>query len=73
LALPTSANAGDSLREALDLTGTLEEATGRATRIIERMKIEDALSRADTRNAAADLLGISTRSLTIRMKELELE
>jgi DNA-binding NtrC family response regulator len=73
LALPTAALAGETLREALDLTGTLDEATGRATRIIERMKIQDALQRTPTRTAAAELLGISARSLTIKMKELEIE
>jgi DNA-binding NtrC family response regulator len=73
LALTSSAHAGDALREALDLTGTLEEASGRAMRIIERMKIEDALKRTESRPAAADLLGISARSLTMRMKELEIE
>jgi DNA-binding NtrC family response regulator len=73
LALPTAALAGETLREALDLTGTLDEATGRAMRIIERMKIQDALQRTPTRLAAAELLGISTRSLTMKMKELEIE
>jgi transcriptional regulator with PAS, ATPase and Fis domain len=73
LALPAAALAGETLRAALDLTGTLDEATGRAMRIIERMKIQDALQRTPTRTAAAELLGISARSLTIRMKELEIE
>jgi DNA-binding NtrC family response regulator len=73
LALPTAAMAGETLREALDLTGTLDEATGRAMRIIERMKIEDALRRTPTRLAAAESLGISTRSLSMKMKELEIE
>jgi DNA-binding NtrC family response regulator len=63
----------DALAEAVDLTGTLEEATERTTRIVERMKITDALSRAGSRTAAADLLGISARSLAAKMKELELE
>lgn len=73
LALPSTTVAGDALREALDLTGTLDEATGRANRIIERMKIEDALRRASNRNAAAELLGISARSLSLKMKELDIE
>jgi DNA-binding NtrC family response regulator len=72
LGLPSPAMPGDALREALDLTGTLDEATGRATRIIERMKIEDALQRAPTRIAAAELLGISMRSLSAKMKDLDL-
>ena len=73
LALPTTTGAADALREALDLTGTLDDATGRATRIIERMKIVDALARTPSRNAAAELLGISPRSLTSKMKELDIE
>jgi len=73
VALPSTAAATDALREAVDLTGTLEDATGRATRMIERLKIEDALQRTPTRNAAAELLGISTRALSMKMKELEIE
>jgi DNA-binding NtrC family response regulator len=74
LALPSPSAAGtDALREAVDLTGTLEEATGRATRMVERMKIEDALRRTDSHTAAADLLGITTRSLSMKMKELDIE
>jgi DNA-binding NtrC family response regulator len=63
----------DAVAEALDLTGTLEEASERTLRIVERMKVEDALRRAPTRNAAADLLGISARSLAAKMKELDIE
>ena len=73
LGLPTAASPADTLREAVDLTGTLEEATERTTRIVERMKIVDALQRAPNRNAAAELLGISARSLAAKMKELEIE
>jgi DNA-binding NtrC family response regulator len=71
--LPTGTGSGEALREALDLTGTLDEATGRATRIIERMKIQDALQRSPTRNAAAEVLGITTRALSLKMKELDIE
>src|SRR5688500_15978826 len=71
--LPSGSGSGEALREALDLTGTLDEATGRATRIIERMKIQDALQRSPNRNAAAELLGISARALSMKLKELELE
>ncbi len=73
IGLPSGNGSGEALREALDLTGTLDEATGRATRIIERMKIQDALQRSSNRNAAAELLGITTRALSLKMKELELE
>jgi len=64
---------GDALREALDLSGTLDEATGRASQLVERMKIADALKSTDSRNAAAEALGISVRTLAAKMKELEIE
>ena len=67
------ASAGAAIREALDLTGTLDEATERTSRIVARMKISDALSRASSRNAAAELLGITPRALAAKMKELEIE
>jgi len=64
---------GDALREAVDLTGTLDEAVSRTSRLVERMKIVDALERAPNRNAAAELLGISPRALASKMKEHDLE
>jgi len=73
LSLPTSASADEALREALDLTGTLDEATGRTARVVERLKITDAMQRTANRNAAAELLGISPRSLAAKLKELEIE
>jgi DNA-binding NtrC family response regulator len=74
LNLPGVSGAGEDLiRDAVDLSGTLAEATERATAMIERIKIGDALRRASTRNEAADLLGISSRTLAARMKELGLE
>jgi DNA-binding NtrC family response regulator len=71
--LPSGSGSGEALREALDLTGTLDAAIGRTTHIIERMKIQDALQRSPNRNAAAELLGISPRLLSMKMKELEIE
>ncbi|HEY8848559.1 MAG TPA: helix-turn-helix domain-containing protein [Thermoanaerobaculia bacterium] len=59
----------DRLRDAVDLSGTLEEATGRAVRGIEKIKIEEALQRSASRNEAAELLGISPRTLAAKMKE----
>ena len=63
----------EALREALDLSGTLDEATARATHTVERLKIEDALRRAASRAEAAELLGISPRTLTAKMREHGLE
>ena len=63
----------DALRDALDLSGSLADATERATHIIERLKITDALRRTQTRAEAAELLGIAPRTLAAKMKELQLD
>lgn len=55
--------------DALDLGGSLEDVTKR----VERLKIRDALSRAPSRNDAAELLGISPRTLASKMKDYGLE
>ncbi|HEX3111177.1 MAG TPA: sigma-54 dependent transcriptional regulator [Thermoanaerobaculia bacterium] len=73
LRLGTARPTGEALAEALDLSGTLEEATARAVNVIERLKITEALRRAGSRTAAAELLGISPRTLATKMKELGLE
>jgi DNA-binding NtrC family response regulator len=72
LSLGVSRGAAGALRDALDLSGTLAEATERVTSVIERMKIEDALRRAGSRAAAAEILGIAPRTLSAKMKELGL-
>jgi DNA-binding NtrC family response regulator len=63
----------DAARDALDLSGTLEEASARAARLAERFKITDALRGTTSRNEAADLLGVSVRALNAKIKELEIE
>lgn len=65
------AGGGDDnlLRDALDLSGTLAEAIERATRGVEKIKIAEALERTSSRNEAADLLGLSPRTLAAKMKE----
>ncbi len=62
----------DALRDALDLSGTLAEAAERTTRVVERLKIADALLRG-SRTEAAEVLGISVRTLAAKMKEHEIE
>ena len=59
----------DALRDALDLSGTLDEATVRTARLVEKLKVADALRSSSNRAAAADLLGISVRTLSAKMKE----
>jgi DNA-binding NtrC family response regulator len=73
LRLGTARSSGEALSEALDLSGTLEEATARAVNVIERLKITEALQRSGSRAAAAELLGISGRTLATKMKELGIE
>jgi len=63
----------DALRDALDLSGTLSEAAERSARIVERLKIDDALQRTGTRAEAAEALGISVRTLAAKMKEQGIE
>ena len=73
LRLGTARSTGEALAEALDLSGTLEEATARVVNGIERFKIAEALRRAGSRAAAAELLGISARTLATKMKEFGLD
>ncbi|HXH92751.1 MAG TPA: sigma-54 dependent transcriptional regulator [Thermoanaerobaculia bacterium] len=63
----------DALRDALDLSGTLEEATARTARLVERLKIAEALEQTNSRADAAEKLGISVRTLAAKMKEHGIE
>lgn len=63
----------DALRDALDLSGTLEEAAARTARLVERLKIAEALEQTNSRADAAEKLGISARTLTTKMKEHGIE
>jgi DNA-binding NtrC family response regulator len=68
-----AATRNDALADAVDLSGTLEEAMERTTRVVERMKITDALARTNSRTEAADALGITPRTLAAKMKELKID
>ncbi|HEX7828861.1 MAG TPA: sigma-54 dependent transcriptional regulator [Thermoanaerobaculia bacterium] len=68
-----AATRNDALADAVDLSGTLDEATERTTRVVERMKITDALARTNSRTEAADALGITPRTLAAKMKELKID
>ncbi|HVR40308.1 MAG TPA: sigma-54 dependent transcriptional regulator, partial [Thermoanaerobaculia bacterium] len=59
----------DSIRDSLDLTGSLAEVSERVARIVEKLKIEDALHRTSSRTEAAELLGIAPRTLATKMKD----
>lgn len=67
--VPSHRVAEELLRDALDLSGTLGDATERTAQVVERLKIADALRRTSTRAEAAELLGINPRTLTAKMKE----
>jgi DNA-binding NtrC family response regulator len=67
------ASAEPAALEALDLSGTIAEATERAVRVVEALKIREALQRTKSRPEAAELLGIAPRTLASKMKELEIE
>jgi len=71
--LNLSSATDEAARDALDLSGTLEEASARAARLAERLKITDALRSTASRNEAADVLGISVRALNAKIKELDIE
>lgn len=66
-------SADEMLRESLDLSGTLGDATDRALRAVERLKILDALRSTPGRNEAAELLGIAPRTLAAKMKDFGLD
>ena len=58
----------------LDLSGTLAEASRRILTEVERRKIEQALKEAGgNRSRAADLLQISFKILTMKMREFGLD
>ncbi|MCL4813658.1 MAG: sigma-54 dependent transcriptional regulator [Vicinamibacteraceae bacterium] len=67
---PASGGAGPDPWEAIDLRGTLAEASKRALTEVERRKIARALDQAQgDRDAAASLLGIPLRFLVAKMRE----
>lgn len=56
-----------------DLSGTLEEATSRAVKIIEKQKIKDALKSCDgNKTRAAELLDVSYKTLLTKIKDYEI-
>lgn len=72
--LSISAGSGeDAVREAFDLSGSLEEAAARAAALVERIKIADALRSHSSRSDAAGALGISVRMLTQKIRELGID
>jgi DNA-binding NtrC family response regulator len=57
-----------------DFDGTLMDVTRRAAAEVERRKIEQVLQQSDqNRGKAADILGITYKALTSKIKEYRLE
>lgn len=58
---------------ALDLTGTLADVNNRALRFLEKLKIREALKAQDGNKArAAEVLGVSYKTLLTKVKEYDL-
>jgi DNA-binding NtrC family response regulator len=56
-----------------DLSGTLTEATDRAVKIIERLKLAEALAQCDgNKTRAAEVLDVSYKTLLTKIKEYNL-
>ena len=73
LAGPTSQASQDRLREAVDLSGSLEDAVRRAQAMVETMKIREALEACGgNRTKAAQLLDVSYKTLLNKMRDLEI-
>jgi transcriptional regulator with PAS, ATPase and Fis domain len=59
--------------DEFDLSGTLEEATSRAVKFIEKEKIKDALKSCDgNKTRAAEVLGVSYKTLLTKIKDYEI-
>jgi len=56
------------------MSGSLQEVAGRASRIVEKRKIETTLKECGyNKTRAADVLAVSYKTLLTRIKELGLE
>jgi len=71
--LQLGAGSEQRIGDVFDLSGSLADATERATRAVEKAKIAEALRGTSSRSDAADRLGISARTLAAKMKEYGLE
>ncbi len=65
--------ASDAKTIGFDLSGTLNDVTSRATQIVERQKIQAALAECnDNKTRAADLLGVSYKTLLTKIRDYNL-
>lgn len=64
----------DDFVHFLDMSGSLSDVAGRATRAAERVKIRQALELSNwNKTAAAEMLAVSYKTLLNKVKEFELE
>jgi DNA-binding NtrC family response regulator len=64
----------DNFVQFLDLTGTLNDVSGRASRAAERVKIKQALELSNwNKTQAAEILAVSYKTLLNKVKEYDLE
>jgi DNA-binding NtrC family response regulator len=70
---PRGTRPEELLRQAFDLSGSLDAAVSRVTIAVETIRIREALDRFASRAEAAEALGISPRVLAAKMKELGIE
>jgi DNA-binding NtrC family response regulator len=73
LGLLTRGSEDSETMNGFDFSGTLSEVSGRALRLVERRKIADVLAAQDGNKArAADVLGISYKTLLTKVKDYNL-
>ena len=64
----------DDFAHVFDLSGSLSDVAGRATRTAERAKIKQALELTNwNKTKAAEMLDVSYKTLLSKVKEYELE
>jgi two-component system response regulator AtoC len=63
----------DATTFGFDLSGNLSEAVERAVRMVERQKIAEALNQCEgNKTRAAEVLGVSYKTLLTKIKDYEL-
>jgi DNA-binding NtrC family response regulator len=68
-----TAVAADRLRDAFDLSGSLQQVAARATNLVEAMKIRDVLaSCGGNKTRAAQALDVSYKTLLNKMRDLDI-
>jgi DNA-binding NtrC family response regulator len=73
LGLSAQNDQSDSFAKSLDLSGTLSDVAHRALSLVERCKIQDALTRNEgNKSKTAEDLGVSYKTLLIKIRDYNL-